>query len=211
MDGLRFRTTSSGLGDSSLAALYRFWGDDHQRAHFGLGILLPTASTDETDFIPGPGVTRLPYPMQLGAGSWGIAPSLTYVGKSDDWSWGGQLSGKIYLDDNDEGYRLGNRGEATAWGARRLNEMFSASLRATASTWGNIDGRDRDLLPLPVPTADPDLRGGTRLDISGGINFYESKSGVRLSVEAGLPVWQKLDGPQLGSDWWTMLGFQWAW
>ncbi|NNC89269.1 MAG: transporter [Akkermansiaceae bacterium] len=209
--GGTFRTDASGLGDSSLTALYRFWDGDGQRAHAGLGILLPTAETDESDFLPpAGGVRRLPYPMQLGAGSWGLAPSLTYLGQGGPWSWGGQLGGKFYLDDNDEGYRLGNRGEASVWGARQIHEMVSASLRVTASTWGNIDGRDPRIAGM-VPTADPALRGGSRLDLSAGFNLYESGNGVRLAAEAGLPLWQHLDGPQLGVDWWSMLGFQWAW
>lgn len=213
-----FRTESGGLGDSSITAMYRFWDGPGQRAHIGLGLLLPTAETDEEDFLPPAGrKARLPYPMQLGSGSWGLAPSITYLGQNDDWSWGGQLSGRIHLDDNDEGYRLGDRGEATVWGARRVNEMLSASLRATASSWGNVRGQDDEIpvtnpmgVPI-VPTADPDRRGGTRIDLSAGINFYESGSGVRLAAEAGIPLWQRLDGPQLGTDWWTIVGFQWAW
>ena len=69
-NGMQFKTESSELGDSSVAALYRFWEnrstDLAARAHLGLGLLLPTAETDREDLIPGRGITRLPYPMQLG-------------------------------------------------------------------------------------------------------------------------------------------------
>ena len=211
MNGMTFETESSGLGDSSLTAMYRFWDGHRQRAHFGLSLLLPTAEVDEEDFIPAAGTdTRLPYPMQLGSGSWGLGPSLTWLGQNDCWSWGAQLSGKFYLDDNDEGYRLGDRGELTAWGARRINEWLSLSLRLAGSTWGNISGEDDDLLPLPVPTVDPDLRGGSKLDASAGFNVQFPGTGARLGVEAGLPLWQDLNGPQLGSDWWIIAGVQWA-
>lgn len=210
MNGVTFKTKSRGLGDSSLSALFRFWEAPGQRAHLGLGVLLPTAETDRTDFIPGPGVTRLPYPMQLGAGSWGLAPSVTYLGQSGDWSWGGQLSAKIYLADNDDDYRLGNRGEATIWGARRLNDWLSFSARVTGSSWGNIDGRDPNLLPLPVPTADPNRRAGTRLDGSLGFNIQFPNSGFRVAAEVGVPLWRDLDGPQLGTEWWAILGAQLA-
>ncbi|MDP6207994.1 MAG: transporter, partial [Roseibacillus sp.] len=181
-----------------------------ERAHLGLGILLPTAEVDRQGVIPGPGTTRLPYPMQLGAGSWGIVPSLTYLGQGRDWSWGGQLSARIYLADNDEGYRHGNRWEATVWGARRLNKWISLSARATGSTWGNIRGSDADLLPLPVPTADPKRRGGSRLDGSVGVNLQIPGTRARMALEVGAPLWQDLDGPQLGSEWWTILGAQFA-
>lgn len=213
-NGMRFRTESSGLGDSSVGALYRCWDRPGQirreRAHVGLGIVLPTAEVDRQGVIPGPGTTRLPYPMQLGAGSWGIVPSLTYLGQDRDWSWGGQLSARIYLADNDEGYRHGNRWEATVWGARRLNKWISLSARATGSTWGNIRGSDADLLPLPVPTADPKRRGGSRLDASVGVNLQIPGTRARMALEVGAPLWQDLDGPQLGSEWWTILGTQFA-
>ncbi len=213
-NGMQFRTESSGLGDSSLSALYHFWGGEgqyrNQRAHLGLGILLPTAEVDKRDFIPGPGVTRLPYPMQLGAGSWGISPSLTYWAQEPDWSWGGQVSSKIYLGDNGEDYRLGNNWQATAWASRQITEGISVSARLNGSTWGNIRGRDASLIPLPVPTVDPKRRSGSRLDGSLGVNMKIPGTGARIALEVGTPLWQDLEGPQLGTEWWTVLGAQFA-
>lgn len=211
MMGSTFKTESAGLGDSSLTALYRFWDGDRHRAHFGLGLIFPAAETDEEDFIPPVGrETRLPYPMQLGAGSWGLRPSLTWLGQNDFWSWGAQADGTFFLDDNDEGYHLGNRYEATVWGARRVNDWLSLSLRLAGSSWENLSGSDDQLLPLPVPTVDPDLRGGSRIDAAAGFNVKLGRSGARLGVEVGLPLWQELDGPQLGTDWWINTGLQWA-
>ena len=87
---------------------------------------------------------------------------------------------------------------------------FLAAFAVTGSTWGNITGRDRDLLPLPVPTADPKRRGGSRLDGSLGLNLRVLKTGARIGIEFGLPLWQDLAGPQLGVEWWTILGAQYA-
>jgi hypothetical protein len=91
----------------------------------------------------------------------------------------------------------------------------SFSTRFGISSWGNIDGRDRNLVipPSVVPTADPNLRGGTRVDWAGGINFKfvdGPLQGGRLAFEAGLPLWQDLDGPQLGADWFMTAGLQYA-
>ncbi|MEJ6561522.1 MAG: transporter [Akkermansiaceae bacterium] len=206
-----FKTTSSGIGDSSITALIKLRKTEKSSLHAGIGLLLPTAETEEEDFIdPMNAVRRLPYPMQLGAGSWGLLPSLTYNFHQDTWSFGAQTKGTIMLNDNSEGYQLGDRFEATAWIAKPLGEQFSTSLRATFSKWGNISGSDA-LIMGPVPTTRTDLRGGSKFDLSLGVNFYETNSGVRAAAEIGKTLWQDLDGPQLGSDYWVTLGLQYAW
>lgn len=206
-----FKTESAGWGDASLSALVNLWHNDYANLHAGLGLLLPTAETDQTDLIPpAGGVRRLPYPMQLGSGSWGVAPSLTYNNQQPTWSYGAQASAKFLLDDNSQGYRLGDRYEATSWIAKPLNENFSASLRVKFSTWGDIDGND-PLIMGPVPTTRTDLRGGSKLDLSAGVNFFEIDNGLRAGLEVGKTLWQDLDGPQLASDYWVSLGLQFAW
>ena len=42
---------------------------------------------------------RLPYAMQLGTGTFDLLPGLTYSGHKDAWSWGGQYSAAIRLED----------------------------------------------------------------------------------------------------------------
>jgi hypothetical protein len=218
-DGLNFKTESSGFGDSSFGGLYRFFERDSQQAHFGLSVLFPTADIDNRDDTP-LGFAQLPYPMQLGSGSWGLAPSLTWLGHSGSWSWGSQVSAKFYLNDNDNDYRLGNRYEATAWGAHRWSSWLSTSLRVNFSHWENINGADpsiRTTVPMGgragdplIPTADPDLRGGSRIDVSAGANIQIPHTGARLALEVGAPVYQDLDGPQLGVEWFMTAGIQYA-
>jgi hypothetical protein len=58
---------------------------------------------------------------------------------------------------------------------------------------------------------DPDARGGSRLDLSLGLSFWDTETGARFAVEAGAPVYQKLDGPQLGTEWFLSAGIQMAW
>ena len=72
-------------------------------------------------------------------------------------------------------------------------------------------GADPTLDPTVVPTADPDLRGGTRLDFWPGINTIVDRGplkGHRFALEAGIPMFQSLDGPQLKSDWRLIVGWQ---
>ena len=90
-----FTTRSNGLGDLRLTGLYRFYLKQNHRAHFGLGLSLPTGSIDEKDRTPRPGMppsfnrNQLPAAMQLGSGTFDLLPSLTYAGRYQDWSWGG--------------------------------------------------------------------------------------------------------------------------
>lgn len=217
--GQTFTTESSGIGDSSIGGLYQFHKTDRSYAHFGLMALLPTADIDNRDDTP-LGVSQLPYPMQLGSGSWGIAPSITYTGFSGDWSYGGQASAKIYLADNENDYRVGDRYEATVWGARRWSDWLSTSLRAKISHWQNITGADPDITttvpggPLAgtplIPTADTRRRGGTRVDLSLGFNVLIPNTGARLAIEGGIPLYQNLDGPQLGAEYFVTAGVQYA-
>ena len=112
---------------------------------------------------------------------------------------------------NDQQYTLGERFDATTWAARLLTSSLSSSLRLAWSDWEDVEGADPELNPAMIHTADPDLRGGQRLDLSLGFNWQarsEALRGHRLALEFGVPVIQDLDGPQLETDWILTLGWQ---
>jgi hypothetical protein len=106
---------------------------------------------------------RLPYPMQIGSGTYDLLPGMTYTGESSFLSWGAQAMGTIRLGDNKNDYRLGNRVDLTAWLAHNWTRWLSTSVRLAWSHWGNINGSDDELNPAAVPTADPNRRAGNRL------------------------------------------------
>ena len=61
-----------------------------------------------------------------------------------------------------------------------------------------------------VPTADPTKRGGERLDLLFGMNLFSLSgplAGHRITLEAGVPIYQRLDGPQLETDWLLTVGW----
>ena len=206
--GNRFTTSSEGLGDTTIGALFNIYERGSHRIHGGLSVVLPTAETNEEDFIPAVGRNAtLPYPMQLGSGSWGLRPSLTYTGHADAFSWGAQVSGNINLDENSNGYTLGDSLNTNVWGMYRIANPLYTSLRLQSSSWTNIEGQHDSLLPLSIPTADPNLRGGNIIDAFWGINYKPAHS-VTLSAEIGKTIWQDLDGPQLGTDWNLTVGLQ---
>lgn len=212
LTGGSFRTTSSGWGDASLGAIMNLWNDQNSVFTCGLNLLLPTAEIEEADLIPpAGGIRRLPYPMQLGHGNWGMAPSLTYTEHLQSWSYGLQAKAQIFLDHNSEGYQLGDRFETSAWIAAPVSTNTAASLRLTYSNWENITGSDSQISILPVPTARENLRGGERIDLYAGLSYAFPQTRARLGLEVGKTLWQDLDGPQLGNDFTVQLGLQYSW
>lgn len=210
-NGMRFTTNTEGIGDVSFGGLYTLLDENRQRVHLNLGVSFPTGSINERDATPMGPNQILPYPMQIGSGTFDFQPGVTYLGQAGRWSWGSQAMGKIRVGENSNGYRLGNQFMLTGWGARSWTDWFSTSLRLDGRTNGNITGADARLNPSVIPTADPDLRAGTQLDVGLGLNFYVPEGnwqGTRFAVEFNLPVYRALSGPQLETDFTATAGLQ---
>lgn len=207
--GATFTTRSKGVGDVRVTGLVRLGHSESHAWHANLGVSLPTGSITQKDDTP-MGRVRLPYPMQLGSGTVDLLPGITWNGQFGKWSAGAQLLGTLRLGRNRQEYRLGHRVAAHLWGARLWTQWLSTSLRVGSEAWGNIEGDDDDLNPALVPTADPNRRGGRRVDLAAGVNvfFTGALSGYRLGLEFVYPVHQWLDGPQLETDWLFVLGWQ---
>ena len=209
--GVDFTTKSEGFGDLRLIGGYDVYKMGGHTINLSAGMSFPTGSTDERDDTPAGSNQLLPYPMQIGSGTFDLLPGITYTGRSDDWSWGGQLNAVVRLDENDDSYALGNVYNASVWGARRLTDWVSSSVRLTGEMVENIDGADPRLNPLMVPTADPNLRAGNFLSVGLGLNFMVPSgpvAGTRLSVEGVIPVVQDLDGPQVERDYMVLVGLR---
>ena len=212
-----FTTHSGGVGDVSATALVLLSDAGRSRVHAGLGASFPTGSIDEADDTPMGEDSRLPYPMQVGSGTVDLLPSLTYLGQTDQFGWGAQARGTVRLGTNDRGYALGNRAGLTGWGSVVVTDAVSLSARLDGQAWGNIDGADPayDMAVASnlVPTVFTDLRAGERLDVSVGLNAYVPSGvaeGLRAAVEVGVPVYQRLAGPQLETDFVVTVGAQYA-
>lgn len=211
--GQNFRTTSDGFGDIKTAALIPVLQTEHHEVIAKAGVSFPTGSIDQRDDTPARNNAKLPYPMQIGSGTWDLQPGLTYKGKAGNWSWGLQSGGTIRLGKNSNDYRLGNRVFITPWLARKWTDWLSTSVRVNGQAWGNITGRDKELNPRLVQTAAPDLQKGRRLDLMFGVNLLKPRGKLknhRLAVELGFPLYQHLTGPQLETDFILSAGWQWA-
>lgn len=209
--GEMFTTESSGVGDLKLSMLMRWLHTPDEHLHLQLGVSAPTGSIDEKGVIPtpgGPAEVRLPYPMQIGSGTWGVLAGITYTYRLAAWSWGLQANlVKQLSGENDNSYLLGNEYKLIGWASRVFSRHWSGSLRLAINHWGDIEGADPQLNPAMVPTANPKLRSGRRADAGLGLN-WAGASGHRLALELLLPFYQHLDGPQLKSEGALVVGWQ---
>ena len=211
-----FSTRTAGIGDVSLTALYTVVGNvrrDRQRLIVRGGVSLPTGSIDERGNTPGGRDQKLPYPMQLGSGTYDLQPGLSYLGESDPWAWTFDTQATLRLGTNHNGYRLGHQWRLAASANRRWTRWMGPLVRMEADVWGNIHGADPELNPMTVPTANPAMRGGNRVVVATGLEFYVTDGTLkrnRFAVEVGFPVHQSLQGPQLETDLVIRSGWNWT-
>ena len=102
------------------------------------------------------------------------------------------------------GYRLGNEYGLMGWLGYAVTDWFAPSLRINGRIWENVHGADPNIDPTVDPEGDPHRQGGRRVDLLMGTNFFVPKGifkGTRLMIEAGLPIYENLDGPQLSTRW----------
>lgn len=210
--GDTFKVKTNGIGDLKLSGLYSLWENKRKKLILNFGLSLPTGSVTKTR-TTNHGKHKIPYPMQIGSGTYDPFLRLTLNSNEGTWSWGAQLNSLLRLGNNSEDYRLGNRIGFTAWISKDLAQSFSTSLRISGQRWGNIRNQDKELHPMMIPTARRDLRGGQSLDALIGINYIQTNGfleGHRLALEFSLPVYQKLDGPQLKIKNALTLGWQYS-
>ena len=213
--GRKFNTRARGLGDTKIMIMHKLYSKEsgdmpHYHLGMGFGFSLPTGSSNKKDYTP-LGKIRLPYPMQLGSGTYDPIIGITYVSFYPQWSWGAQFRTVQRFGKNNEGYRLGDEYYATTWAAYRYSNHLSFALRIDGKSWNDISGADKKLNPLMVATARPDLRGGEHANLGIGINFMQPHGllkGHRIAAEFSIPFYQHLDGPQLEVDYMYTLGWQ---
>lgn len=202
-----FPTTAS-LADFSLSGIYRIYQDDINRIQLSLGLSFPTGSNTATfrNFILSNGTApdiRGFYGMQLGTGTFDIMPGVVYAGFVGPWSWGASYRGRFPLGANPQGYFWGDLHELNGWGGYTWTAGFTSTVRASASLQGPIRGRDPAINGAAAP-ANPLFYGGQRVELFGGGAISGKFIGYdnwTLAVEAGLPVYQNLNGPQIMKNW----------
>ena len=194
--------TTGGIGDTSLYALFKVFDELGQHGHATLGLSAPTGDVGEkyrdTHQVD---AGYMDYGMQLGSGTWDFKPSLTYTGQMNPWSWGGQLSGTVRMQDkNRSGYQLGDVFQSTAWGSYSLLEGLSASVRGLYTREGSIDGEFTGTFHKLGPNDYTSNYGGRFWDVGLGLTAViprGSFKGNRFAFEWLQPVKDDVNGYQL--------------
>lgn len=217
-----FDGDTSGLGDVKLSALIKYSEDGNQKSHFTIGLSFPTGNTTKKGNILPPfagvmtpagetvEIDRLGYSMQLGSGSYDLLPGFTFYDRDDNLGWGSQISAVVRLDNNDEGYRLGNRLEAQVWLTNQWQSWISGSVKMKAFSEGKISGRD-DIITGGMPLFVSSHSGRDQVELSIGINLLGEDSLLkrhRLAMEFAVPIYQNVNGLQMENDWNLTLGWQ---
>lgn len=208
---MRMKMESSGIGDLKVAGLYDLaqW-DSGRRMHLNLGLSLPTGSIDEKHTNG----STLGYCMQLGSGTYDFHPAITYLAQTENYSYGAQLGGILRIGENDQDYTLGNKFEAALWGARKISEALSASLKFDYSSQDEVDGEDSRMMKMMSPALNNKSQGRDIATFGLGLNYYfrdGELKGHRLAAEWETPISQNVNGVQLELDSVWTLGWQYAW
>ncbi|MDB2550328.1 hypothetical protein N9X24_00485 [Rickettsiales bacterium] len=200
------QSQTDGIGDAKINLSYGFLEEDYGRSQLNLALSLPTGNIDKKY-----NGRRLAYPMQIGSGSYELRPGISYSGYEDNFSYGGQVNGIFRLNSNDNGYKLGDSYNITSWIARKLNHSFSISTRLDYNKNEAIEGYDSALNPSMMPGANSSIHDRERLDLLFGVNFMMPSGflkGNRLAIEFGKPIYERVDGPLLKSDYKVTIGWQ---
>lgn len=203
-----------GLADFTTSGVYRIYQDQVHRLQVNLGFAYPLSfNTARFDLLQPDGTVanlRAFYGMQPGSGTFDIMPGVVYAGNIGQWSWGLSYRARIPLAKNPENWRFGDLHEFNGWGGYTLIPGVTTTFRVSGSTQGQIAGFDPEILGRAVPT-NPAFYGGQRIELFGGGVLSGKLIGfdaASIAFEAGLPVYQNLNGPQIAKNWQAGFSFR---
>ncbi|MCH7923272.1 MAG: hypothetical protein IH975_09595 [Nitrospinae bacterium] len=200
VDGVRRKEISEGLGDVGLRMKYRFYRKDEVKArdHWAtvVGVKFPTGSDSETDSQG----RLLDHTLQLGSGSWDFLVGLT--GAKDSrrlYLWGDVL---YKITTEARGFEAGDELNFDAAVGLRpyLPEYLEPDLVLVAELNGELSGKNEE-----QGVKDPDS-GGVSLFVAPGFMLAYRNWMVKGAIQ--FPIFQELNGSQLGVDYRSVLGLE---
>lgn len=209
-----FTTHNSGIGDTVFGALWQIHETPDEQVILNLAFSIPTGGISRNTAIPTGGMVeqRLPYPMQLGSGSFDLMPGISYRKFFPRSSIGAQFQTDLPVGRNRLNYRVGEQYRLSAWYAYLKRDWLSFTFRAEGVWEENYHGADPALVaaePL-ISTARPDMRGGEWVNFGYGFQALMRNSHL-INCEITHPVYQNLDGIQLKSTWNLFVSWSKGW
>ncbi len=202
-----FKTATEGTGDVVVS-----WDRNVSRGinsewHVSVGVSVPLGSIDKKAPTPR-GYGQLPYNMQMGSGTWDIPLGISWVTQSDSIRWGVNGGALYRIGENDNDYHLGHRVDASIWALTTRWHRVEPGLRFAWHWQGHISGAD-PAMPTPdpmgrypTPAVDPSKYGGQRLEAGAFARvFLNDDRATYMDLEGGYPIYQNLNGPQVGAKW----------
>ncbi len=214
-----FTMSSSGFGDTQILGKYRLYSNDTfaptRQVSLLAGLSLPSGSiTKKFSNNPAAGQngTILPYRMQLGSGTVDPVVGLTYQGSKDPWWYGLNAIYEGHWYDNDQGYHQGQELRTDLYVMRQVHSKVVLESQLNFKYEGQYSDQPYNQRVLgqghfqgnPAngflsPLNDPDNYGGEKLSATFGAQFQPFPLQV-LELQASLPIYQNLNGPQLRDD-----------
>lgn len=202
---LFFNTTAQGIGDLKITSLANIKYFESGQLFGTLGISIPTGSITERDQTPtsGENTIQLPYPMQLGSGTFDPILALTYLKSTDNYGFGLTVNSILRLYNNSRDYKKGNEYSSLLWYSYVVKKYLILTSRLEATFNSSYSGKDSEMSPTQIPTADPNLQSGIKSFAGLGINILPFSNPkmeqFRITLEAKIPIYQNLDGPQMNT------------
>lgn len=195
---------SNGLGDVRLSVLTPLYAGNRQQLILNTGISIPTGSLNQQTASHLGMNVRMGYGMQNGTGTPDLHAALTFTENLATFSYGVQASGTLRIGENSAGYRHGNQLENSVWAGFSPVKRTSLTLRLQTIWQDSISGTDEMINPQLMPGASPDCYGGLKTRALAGMRYNLNSIlpvNGSLGMEAGIPVYQNLNGPQMAEQW----------
>ena len=208
-----FQVKSSGVDDINILGLYKLIDKSRNKTHLNIGISFPIGSINANDEYSSFNITKLPYNMQIGSGTWNANLGLTTFFQFEEISFGIQPSYKIYIGRNSYDYSFGNVLDINYWAAIKISNWISVSLNFQNKFSDKIRGSDPELTSNIVPESNTYNYGFYVFNSSIGTNIippYGKLKNIRIGIEYFLPLLQNYNGIQMGVDNNFIIGLQFS-
>jgi hypothetical protein len=206
--------STQGISDTTIAGIGRIYKDDINRVLVSFGLGLPTGRYNNTWTPLSPSGTYTTkvavYGMQEGSGSVAAIPGITYKGFHGLWSWGLSYRAWLPFGNNPDGWRFGDLSAVTGWAGYSWLPGFTTTTRLGWVTQDHIHGSSRAILGYAEGN-DPQFYGGTWVDLNFGVSLsgrYFNLPKLTIQAEVGVPLYQRLNGPQAAASWAGVLRLQ---